>query len=945
MQRFSNTRVKRLSITRLVGPLVFASLTLGRSAGAEPPATSNGSPSETRASTAFFYGPAPVPAELMAHYARVVVEPDALATPPSGTAAEVFAYVSVGEVSQSRSWWRRVPRRLFLGSNRGWGSDIVDVGDPEWASFLVSEVIAPLYARGYRALFLDTLDSYQLVSRSDSDRARYERGLVQLVLMLKKRWPEIKLVLNRGFEILPRVAREIAGIAAESLFQGWDAASQSYVLVQDKDRQWLLSRLQDARARFGIPISVIDYVPASQRERRREIAKRILDLGFEPWVAGPALDDIGVGTFEIVPRKILILYRSEPNGYLGINDACALVAPVLEHLGYVPEYVDVRGALPTRKLTGLYAGIVAMTGPVDDAFAYQQWLLSQIASGMRVVFLGDFGFAPSDAFLDALGLAPGPENAAPPVRISTPSPYGTFEAPLRARARMSIQTSVRGRSSDVHPILAIEDARRETWDAVVTATWGGYAFDPYILESGLQGVRRWEIDPFRFLQTALDLPAIPAPDVTTESGNRILTVHVDGDGFSSRAQRAGRPYAGQVILDEVLRRYDLPHTVSVIEGEIGERGLDPAHAPALEAIARDIFALPNVEIASHSYSHAFEWAKAEAGTHESDPAPPHLPIQGYHFDLRREIDGSVAYINERLAPTNKHVSVFLWSGDCSPSAAAVERVSGLGLFNVNGGGATRTFDLPTITNASPLGIPSGTSYQVFAPIQNENVYTNNWRGPYYGFRDVIHTFALNESPRRISPLAIYFHFFTATKSASMHALTQVYEYALGQKTTPLKLSEYAERVLSFQRVTMARRLTDGAWQIGNLGALQTVRLDEALGWPDFAHSSRVVGAVRGPDGVYVHLLPGGVATLRVSTAAPAGPYVVRANGSIVAWNRVVRELRVVGHVPLEITLGGLGSSVCTMRSAGATSRGKPGDGGLTFRLAARDSGEARVECQ
>ena len=31
----------------------------------------------------------------------------------------------------------------------------------------------------------------------------------------------------------------------------------------------------------------------------------------------------------------------------------------------------------------------------------------------------------------------------------------------------------------------------------------------------------------------------------------------------------------------------------------------------------------------------------------------------------------------------------------------------------------------------------GDWFQVYAPMQNENVYTNNWTGPFYGFERVI----------------------------------------------------------------------------------------------------------------------------------------------------------------------------------------------------------------
>ena len=200
MQKPPSTRGMRRSLRRLFASLALASYALARSAAGEQSAGSSGWAPGVRAPTAFFYGPAPVPAELMAQYDRVVVEPDAIGVPPSGGAAELFAYVSVGEVSQSRSWWQRVPRHLYLGVNRGWGSEIVDVGNPEWGAFFIAEVIAPLYARGYRAFFFDTLDSYRLVSRSESELARHERGLVRIVLAVKKRWPSVKIVLNRGFE-------------------------------------------------------------------------------------------------------------------------------------------------------------------------------------------------------------------------------------------------------------------------------------------------------------------------------------------------------------------------------------------------------------------------------------------------------------------------------------------------------------------------------------------------------------------------------------------------------------------------------------------------------------------------------------------------------------------------------------------------------------------------
>ena len=145
--------------------------------------------------------------------------------------------------------------------------------------------------------------------------------------------------------------------------------------------------------------------------------------------------------------------------------------------------------------------------------------------------------------------------------------------------------------------------------------WGGLALAPYVIAEGVQGRHRWILDPFRFLAGALALPPIPIPDPTTANGRRVMEIHVDGDGFVSVAELPDRPFAGEVIRRDVLARYGFPTTVSIIE-EIGPTGLYPDKSPALEEIARRIFARPEVEIASHTFSHPFDWLRAEG------PAPP-----------------------------------------------------------------------------------------------------------------------------------------------------------------------------------------------------------------------------------------------------------------------------------------------------------------------------------
>jgi hypothetical protein len=891
--------------------------------------------------TAFFYG-SPIPPELLEEYQRVVVEADNLPVLPAGKAT-LFAYVSVGEVNRSRPYYREVPRHLVIGKNERFDSDIVDSSRAEWSEFVLSRVIEPLYGRGFRGVFLDTLDSFERVPQAKDRADLHWRQLADLVEKLKKRHPDVAILQNRGFGMLPLLRPgSIDGLAVESLFETADGGGKNYRSVRKEETAQLLRKLREAQANLRLPITVIDYVSPRDAALRRRTAERILAEGFDPWVTVPSLDAIGVGAVEIVPRSVLLLYRGERSGFLGEHDAGVLIAPVLEWLGYRVEYQNVAGPLPSGSLVGRYAGIVTLLpNGVEAEGPYRKWIGAQLDAGMRIAFVEGFGFNPDPRFLARLGLAPAKAVATAPVRIAVASPLVGFEAQPRAHLRDLPPV----KADDASSRLRLEDADKERWDPVVVGPWGGVAFSPYVLQEGLNEERRWILDPFGFLTDALALPAIPVPDVTTESGRRIMTVHVDGDAFVSRAERGG-VFTAEVILNEILRRYRIPHTVSVVEGEVGPQGPYAKDSARFEELARTIFALEHVEIASHTFSHPFEWQEAEKGA--IGPPLPFLPIPGYKFDLEREIKGSIEYINSRLAPPNKRTKLLLWSGNCAPSARAVAMTEALGILNVNGGGATRTKDYPSLTRGSAMGIPKENgAYQVFAPIENENVFTNDWRGPFYGFRKAIQTFELTDAPRRLAPLSIYYHFYSGEKTAALVALKDVYDWAMKQDTTPLFLSEYAKKVLSFQKVTLRRRVQDGAWEIDGLGAIQTVRLPSSWTMLDLERSEGVAGVRELPQGRYATLTSEGRAVLVSSSSPPHTPYLVHANGRVVRWERVKDKdavnIRIAGNVPLSVTVAA--TKACLLRTATTTFRAARTGELQTFSLAPNRTVEGTLDCR
>src|SRR5215468_8507752 len=197
---------------------------------------------QTNPSVAFYYGK-PVPVVELSRFDWVVVEPDNLGARGleelQRAGVDVFAYLSLGEAAPNT-----VDTTWILGRNAPWGSVIVDPRSAGRRAQILARVDA-LHARGYRGLFLDTLDSYAIVLSGNTRRAATV-AMAGLIRAIGERHPEVKLFFNRGFELMDEVGSRASAVAAESLLFGWDAAGKRYVEVPAVERH---PRARRARGR------------------------------------------------------------------------------------------------------------------------------------------------------------------------------------------------------------------------------------------------------------------------------------------------------------------------------------------------------------------------------------------------------------------------------------------------------------------------------------------------------------------------------------------------------------------------------------------------------------------------------------------------------------------------------------------------------------------------
>ncbi|KAA0911097.1 hypothetical protein FQ179_04395 [Pusillimonas sp. ANT_WB101] len=235
---------------------------------------------------AFFYGNTPDFSELE-KYQFVVLEPSGQFKLPTnrGQGTHWLAYVSVGEVTSLRDYYSAMPKNWVVGRNTEWGSELIDQGAPGWPVFFAERVIAPLVQSGYRGFFFDTLDSYQLFATDEKTRLRNQRGLIAVIREVNKHFPSAKIILNRGFELLPQIHDQVYAVAFESLFKGWSEARGMYVDVPQDDRSWLLDRARIVKRNYGLPVIAIDYCAPADKQCAHDVVRRIRGDGLIPYVS------------------------------------------------------------------------------------------------------------------------------------------------------------------------------------------------------------------------------------------------------------------------------------------------------------------------------------------------------------------------------------------------------------------------------------------------------------------------------------------------------------------------------------------------------------------------------------------------------------------------------------------------------------------------------------
>ena len=628
----------------------------------------------------------------------------------------------------------------------------------------------------------------------------------------------------------------------------------------------------------------------------------------------------------IVRREILALYDSRHEKTPQTTRIHQMAEMPLNWLGYNVTYVDVNGTLPSVADMGRYRGVLTwFIEPMPAPETYLVWLDQVTAAGTRYAFFAEMAppepptaTALATRVLARIGLTPVSQfiSVTHKAVITThDKAMAGFERPLdKALPDFRVFAAIPGKAT-VH--LAVKaPSRLGAYDAalITTSPAGGFVSDEYTIQYEPNTEKmQWTVNPFLFFKKVFGEDRFPVPDVTTLAGRRMYFSHIDGDGWNNVSEiegyREAQVFSSDVIRREVIEPYpDLPVSVGVIAGDVIP---DLGGTQLGAGIARKIYALPQVEVASHTHSHPFKWIffenydraaeedliekaarptatltdqmrslvfRAAGKTMAADKSNKYIAGSSLlprtylkePFDVTKEVQGALS-VAESLAPPGKKAKIYLWSGDTTPFEAAIAATRAAGVRNINGGDSRLDKEYPSVVFVPPISRPVGKERQIFAVNSNENTYTNDWLGPYYGLFTLSNTLDNTETPRRLKPFNLYYHMYSGEKASALAAIKHFVELARRSNVIPVTASRYAGIADDFFGVQI-EQVDSSAWTVTNRGTLSTVRLDDAEALEiDSGRSTGVLGANRHQGSLYVTLDPGvDRAVIAVRTRGEAG---------------------------------------------------------------------------
>jgi uncharacterized protein (TIGR01370 family) len=221
------------------------------------------------------------------------VAADVLMRRPAGSLT--LGYLSLNEVHSGRSYFPAVnDDDVVLQANEAWPeARLVDVRAEKWRNRVLQSLVPAILTRGFNGLFIDTLDDAEYLERKDPWRfAGTTEAAASLLTALRRQFPNITIMVNRGYAVLPLATGSFDMVLGESVYTTY-VAPNAYRLMTEAEYAWQVNHMRDAVRRHPeVRLFTLDYWNPEDKSGIAEIYRVQRCAGFIPYVATPDLTRI-----------------------------------------------------------------------------------------------------------------------------------------------------------------------------------------------------------------------------------------------------------------------------------------------------------------------------------------------------------------------------------------------------------------------------------------------------------------------------------------------------------------------------------------------------------------------------------------------------------------------------------------------------------------------------
>jgi uncharacterized protein (TIGR01370 family) len=204
----------------------------------------------------------------------------------------MLGYVSIGEVFGHAPEKAILEKEgLLIEENTLWKSYIVDVSSPKWKAIVLGYV-DDVAAQGFDGVMLDTGESPIVWAqlKNPTRLKAMENGIIDIIKAIHKNHPNMKIMVNRAFRILPAVANDIDYVLAESIYTNTNVSTGQYALFPPNTVLEVAKQLHHLGALAPhLKIFTLDYWNMDDVNGLERIYAAQRAQGFIPYVTTPDL--------------------------------------------------------------------------------------------------------------------------------------------------------------------------------------------------------------------------------------------------------------------------------------------------------------------------------------------------------------------------------------------------------------------------------------------------------------------------------------------------------------------------------------------------------------------------------------------------------------------------------------------------------------------------------